>query len=349
MYFNRGRSEVKTVMYFTRMAIACLAFTTAAQAADVKLALVPGGPHPFFAPWEQAAADAKKDFGLAESQYAVPQEWKLDLQNKLLESLAAQGYNAFGIFPGDAAGTNSTMSELDGFGAPSVAIGGCTQSPSPAKFCLATDVYRSAYLGTKALIEAMGGKGTIMHAGSRLVDPNTQLRIAAIDKAIKEAGGGVTLYQHVTDTDSQETGDTKINGILAADAKSVDGIIATGYVSSVIAARALENLGDNRIKMIGIDDDPIVLEAIKKGVIQGTMAQNPYGQGYIAAYALKRLHEGCAMKSDAKFDENPQNSTFIDSGTLLITKDNIESYKSELKKVADGIIKGFDAKYLTCG
>ena len=25
-----------------------------ANAADVKVALVPGGPHPFFAPWEQA-------------------------------------------------------------------------------------------------------------------------------------------------------------------------------------------------------------------------------------------------------------------------------------------------------
>ena len=35
-----------------------------ADAADVKLALVPGGPHPFFAPWEQAAADAKRDFNI---------------------------------------------------------------------------------------------------------------------------------------------------------------------------------------------------------------------------------------------------------------------------------------------
>lgn len=318
-------------------------------AADVKLALVPGGPHPFFAPWEQAAADAKEAFGLAAAQYAVPQEWQLDLQNKLIESLAAQGYNAFGIFPGDASGTNETMAELDAFGAPSVAIGGCTQSPSPAKFCLATDVYRSAYLGTKALIEAMGGKGAIMHAGSRLVDPNTQLRIAAIDKAIEEAGPDVTLYQHVTDTDSQETGDAKINGVLAANAANIDGIIATGYVSSVIAARALENLGDGRIKMIGIDDDPIVLEAIEKGVIQGTMAQNPYGQAYIAGYALKRTLEGCTMKADAQFDENPQNSTFIDSGTLLISKDNIGSYRDELKAIADDIIESFDNKYLTCG
>lgn len=333
---------------FVLAAAVFLAGTSFASAADVKLALVPGGPHPFFAPWEKSASDAKAAFSLSESQYAVPQEWQLDMQNKLIESLAAQGYNAFGIFPGDATGTNETMAELESFGALSVAIGGCTESPSPAKFCFATDVYRSAYMGTKALIEAMGGKGSIMHAGSRLVDPNTQLRIAAIEQAIKEAGDGVKLYQHVTDTDSQETGDAKINGVLAADAANIDGIIATGYVSSVIAARALENLGDGRIKMIGIDDDPIVLAAIEKGVIQGTMAQNPHGQGYIAAYALKRLHEGCTVKEDAAFDENPQNKTFVDSGTLLISKDNVKTYGNELKDIADKIIADFDNKYLAC-
>ena len=316
--------------------------------AGTKLALVPGGPHPFFSPWEQAAADAAKDFKLEDGAYKVPQEWKLDLQNKLLESLAAQGFNAFGIFPGDAAGTNATMEELTSFGAPCVAIGGCTQSPSPAKFCLATDVYRSAYLGTKALIKAMGGKGAILHTGSRLVDPNTQLRIKAIDKAIAEAGPDVKLYQHLTDTDSQETGDKKINGLLAAKGAEVDGIISTGYVSSVVAARALRNIGDKRIKMIGIDDDPIVLQAIKDGFLQGTMAQNPYGQGYIAGYALDRLLNGCKMKKDAKFDNNPQNATFIDSGTLLIHAGNIDTYKAELKKIAEEIISNFETNYLTC-
>jgi ribose transport system substrate-binding protein len=321
---------------------------SSADAADVKVALVPGGPHPFFAPWEQAAADAKKDFNLADGEYKVPQEWKLDLQNKLLESLAAQGFNAFGIFPGDATGTNAMMQELLDFGAPSVAIGGCTQSPSPAQFCLATDVYRSVYIGTKQLIKEMGGKGSILHVCSRLVDPNTVLRIAAIDKAIEEAGPDIKLYQHLPDTDSQETGDQKINGLLAAKAAEIDGIISTGYVSSVVAARSLRNMGDKRIKMIGIDDDPIVLQAIKDGYLQGTMAQNPYGQGYIASYVLKRMHEGCEIKEGAPFQETTQNKTFIDSGTLLIHAGNIDTYKDELKKIAKDIIGSFEAKYMTC-
>ena len=44
--------------------------------------------------------------------FKVPSDWKLNLQTELIESLVAQGYKAFGIFPGDAVGINSTVAEL---------------------------------------------------------------------------------------------------------------------------------------------------------------------------------------------------------------------------------------------
>src|SRR5579863_10710633 len=89
-----------------------------AQASNNKIALIPGGPHPYFAPWEQAAADAKKDFGIGDVEYKVPTDWKLELQTELLESLASQGFKGFGIFPGDPVGVNSTITELKGAGIP---------------------------------------------------------------------------------------------------------------------------------------------------------------------------------------------------------------------------------------
>ena len=78
-------------MQFTRMrgalavalALGVALSPLAAAASDNKIALVPGGPHPYFAPWEQAAADAQKDFGVASVEYKVPAEWKLELQTEL--------------------------------------------------------------------------------------------------------------------------------------------------------------------------------------------------------------------------------------------------------------------------
>ena len=324
-------------------------FAGTAAASDNKIALIPGGPHPYFKPWEQAAADAKKDFGIAAVDFKVPSDWKLNLQTELVESLVAQGYKGFGIFPGDAVGINSTLSELKGAGIPSIALAGCAQDPTDAAFCLGTDVYHSAYLGTKELIKAMGGKGNIVHLAGLLVDPNTTLRVKAVETAIAETNGAVKLLQTVADTDAQEAADQKINALLAAQKEQIGGMIATAYIPSVVASKSLRTLGDKRIKFIGIDDDPIVLDAIKDGFISGTMAQNPYGQGYVGAYVLDLLVSGtCTVKADAPWIKTPQTVQFIDSGTLVINNANIASYKDDLKKVTGDIQSKFKATYLTC-
>lgn len=320
-----------------------------AGASDNKIALVPGGPHPYFAPWEQAAADAKKDFGIATVDFKVPTDWKLALQTELLESLAAQGYNAFGIFPADPVGINSTVAELASAGIPSAALAGCTQDPSDVAFCLGTDVYNSAYIGTKALIEAMGGKGNVVHLAGLLVDPNTTLRVKAVETAVAETNGAVTLLQTVADTDAQEAADQKINALIGAQKDEIGGMIATGYIPSVVASKVLRTLGDKRIQFIGIDDDPIVLDAIKDGFVAGTMAQNPYGQGYIGAYVMDIMASGgCAVKDDAPWVVTPQTAKFIDSGTLVINQANLETYKDDLKKITADIQGKFKDTYLNC-
>jgi ribose transport system substrate-binding protein len=320
-----------------------------ALASNSKIALVPGGPHPYFAPWEQAAADAKKDFGIGAVDLKVPSDWKLNMQTELLESLMTQGYNGFGIFPGDAVGINSTVEELASNKAPSIALAGCAQDPTKVAFCFGTDVFNSAYLGTQALIKAISGKGKIVHLAGLLIDPNTKLRMEAVEKAVKETNGTVTLVQHLTDTDQQEAADQKINALLGAQKDQIDGMVATGYIPSVVAAKSLRNLGDKRIKFVGIDDDKIVLDGIKDGFVAGTMAQNPYGQGYIAAYVLDLLaSETCTVKADAPFIKTLQTARFIDSGTLLINADNIASYKNDLKNITSEIQSTFKQKYLTC-
>ena len=320
----------------------------AAVASDHRIALVPGGPHPYFAGWEPGLTDAAKDFGIAKVEYQVPAEWKLETQTQLLESLAAQGTNAFGIFPGDAVGINSTLGELKAGGLPSIAIAGCAKDPTAAAFCFSTDVFQAAYVGTKALIAAMGGKGAIVHVAGLLVDPNTTLREQAVTKAVDETKGAVTLLQTVGDTDNQERGDQKINALLAAQKDKIGGIIATAYISSVVTATALRNLGDKRIKMVGIDDDKIVLNGIRDGFVAGTIAQNPYGQAYIGAYALDLLASGCTVKPDAPWITTPLTAHFVDSGTVVISANNVGTYAEDLKALTKKMQATFKDTYLTC-
>lgn len=334
------------VRFLTAASMALLLAATAAQAADTKAALVPGGPHPYFAAWADAAAAAAKDFGV-EAEYEVPPAWELSQQNEMIESLVAQGYNAFLVFPGDASGTNATLGELKDFDIPSAALAGCTEAPTPALFCLGTDVYNSAYLGTKELIEALGGSGKIAHFTGFLVDPNTQLRIEAVQKAADEADG-VEVIQVIADIDAPEPADEKINAFLAAQGGNVDGIVTTAWVPAVVAATSLRNLGDKRIKMVGIDHDEVVLKAIKDGFVHGTMLQNPYGQGYIGVYAMDQVRGGCTMKDDAPWQTTAQTDRFIDSGTAFVGADQVENYQEAMVRETDKIMADFKDKYLDC-
>ena len=108
--------------------------------AEVRVAIVPGGPHPYFLPMEGGLADSVAAFGLGQSEFKSPAEWKLDAQNQLINSMVAQGFNAFGIFPGDANATNATVDELVAKGIPVIATAGCLKDPTKSTFCLATDV-----------------------------------------------------------------------------------------------------------------------------------------------------------------------------------------------------------------
>jgi ribose transport system substrate-binding protein len=322
--------------------IALSAWATTAQAADAtKIALVPGGPHPYFAAWEKAGQDAMKDFNLGAADYRVPQKWELSVQNSLLESLLSQGYNAFLVFPGDPVGSNSTVQELTENGAPVIATAGCLKEPTTAAFCFGTDTGNSAYLGTKELIKAMGGKGRIAHFTGFLVDPNTQLRIDAVEKAAKETNGAVTVVQVIA-------AEEKINAYLAAHAGDVDGIVTTAWVPAVVASNALRKIGDKRIKMVGIDHDEVVLKAIKDGYVNGTMLQNPYGQGYIGSYALDKLRRGCKVKADAPFKTIALTNRFIDSGTVYADKDAVDNYIASMQAITKKIFADFDKTYLTC-
>lgn len=341
---------MKKTLSALMLATATLAMASAHAFAgsDTKVALVPGGPHPYFAAWEQAGADAVKDFGLGAGDYRVPQKWELSQQTQLLESLLSQGYNSFLIFPGDAVGTNTVVQEITENGGQALALAGCLKDPTPALFCMGTDTGNSAYLGTKELIKAMGGKGKIAHFTGFLVDPNTQLRIDAVKKAADETNGAVQVVQVIADIDAPQPAEEKINAYLAANAAGVDGIITTAWVPAVTAANALRKIGDKRIKMVGIDHDEVVLKAIKDGFVNGTMLQNPYGQGYIGSYVLDKLRSGCKLKEDAPWKSNALTNKFVDSGTVFVDASQVDTYVDAMRGISKTLMASMDKDFLSC-
>lgn len=307
----------------------------------VKVALVPGGAHPYFQPWIVGGKQAVTDFGIGATTFNETGEWDQTKQNAALDSLAAQGYTAFGIFGVSPTDINTTFENLKSKG---FAVGSLASCPAgtvnKADFCLSTDTGQAAYLAAKAVIKQMRGKGNLVHLTGNAVDANTVRRIAGVKKAIAETKGKVKLLTTITDIDKDlQTAQKAVSDLLAAKGKKINGIVTTAYNPAVAST---EGVGRTKlpIKVIAIDDDKKILNAIAKGIISGTVVQNPWGQGYVGSYVLAALNsKACTMK---------KSGLYVDSGSFLVTKANLKTYDAQRLAKSKSILKDFKTKYLTC-
>jgi ribose transport system substrate-binding protein len=267
-------------------------------------------------------------------------QWDQAKQNAAINSLAAQGYNAFGIFGVSPDNINSTFEDLKRQGYPVASLASCPAGDTDkADFCLSTDVELAAYKAGTAAIQAMGGQGNLVHLTGNKVDSNTQRRIAGIQKAVDEAGGKVTLLQTVTDIDKDlQTAQKAVADLLAAKGSQIQGIVNTAYNPAVASAEGVKQ-AKLPIKVIAIDDDQTILDGIKDGSVAGTVLQNPVGQALVGSYALMKLAGGCTMK---------QPGVVVDSGSFVVTKDNVANYDADRQAKTAELRTAFDSQYLSC-
>ena len=91
-----------------------------------------------------------------------------------------------------------------------------------------------------------------------------------------------------------------------------------------------------------------MLQAIKDGIIDGTMLQNPYGQGYIGTFAASKLRGGCTVKADAPFKSTALTHKFIDSGTVFVDATTVDTYIAAMQGITKDLMATFAATYLDC-
>ncbi|WP_344249052.1 substrate-binding domain-containing protein [Isoptericola hypogeus] len=311
------------------------------DAAGVKVTLVSGGSHPYFQPWEEAGQQAKSDFGLGEVTFNETAEWDQAKQNEVLNSLAAQGYNAFGVFGVSPTDINTTFKQLKDQGFAVGSIASCPAGDTnEADFCLSTDTEVAAYKAAQAAIEAMGGSGNLVHLTGNNVDANTQRRIAGVEKAVDETGGEVTLLTTVTDIDKDlSTAQKAVADLLAAKGSEINGFVSTAYNPAVASASAVKDSG-LPIEVVAIDDDVVILDGIKDGSVSATVVQNPAGQAYVGSYVLSQLQTKACTMADP--------GVVIDSGSFVVTQDNVETYDDERQAETDTILDQFKNELLTC-
>lgn len=294
--------------------------------------------HPYFDSVQKGVEGFIKETGI-EVKIQVGPDWTQDSQTQNVETLAAMGYTGFSIYPSDPSGANGLYEELTERGSYIVNFGTSTVKPTTASFAVATDVKYAAEVATEALIELMGGKGNILNVLEVVTDANTILRKQGVEEVVARYPD-VNIIQEIGDMTSIEESMEKIENAMAANIDKLDGIICTGYTTTVAATTILSpynQSGAKRINFIGIDDDPVVLEAIKNGSIDGTIAQNPYGHGYLSCEIISLLMDGYTPK---------EGMYFVNAGLSLVTITNVDNFDTSLKIVTEQIKGTLRTKYM---
>jgi len=194
-------------------------------------------------------------------------------------------------------------------------------SDAPRLAYIGTDPKKFGNLGAKAILKKFGDTPVKVAYMTAALDTRIGVdMVAGYEEILKTAPGG---YERLIIT---EDGADLLNSI-----KQFENIFNTypqcNLVVSVTgsgglaAAKAVQRKGlSGKVIIMAIDDIQQTLDSIRSGSIYGTMTQNFYRKGYQAAQWI------CDYKRTGKKPEQLIN----DSGTMVVTLENIDTYKNDM-------------------
>jgi ribose transport system substrate-binding protein len=208
--------------------------------------------------------------------------------------------------------------------------------------CVDADVpgsKRVLYIGTdniKAGQESLKRMATLLsNKGSIAVltiqgQHNLDDRVAGVAEALKNFPA-IKLTEILDDKGDARTAFDEVSALIQKKEK-VDGIICLEATGGSGAAEALHRLNiEGKLPIVAFDDDPETLDWIERGAIAATIAQKPYVMSYYGLKYLDDLHHNAVHQfKDWRTTLAPPMPVFVDTGTVIVEKNNLKMYREGL-------------------
>jgi ribose transport system substrate-binding protein len=201
-------------------------------------------------------------------------------------------------------------------------------------FFIGTNNYQAGLAGGKRLSQELRGHGTVV-VFTMPSQPNLNERLRGYKDSL-ESSPQIKLA-HIVDIkgDPRVAFDTT-TGFLANDKKEhIDAFVGLEALSGKEVATVLNNNSIKGRVVIAMDTDPETLEWIKKGVIAATIAQKPYTMAFVGLKMLDILHHQHLPNLDSDWSHNGFSPVpaFVDTGSAVVDKGNVESFESATKSL----------------
>jgi ribose transport system substrate-binding protein len=189
---------------------------------------------------------------------------------------------------------------------------------------IGTDNYQAGRLGGQMLVKHLRLRGNVVVF--------TMPGQANLDERLRGYSDVLAAYPQIKIV---EVVDIQGNPAVAFDrakqivgeGAKVDAFVCLEAMSGEEVAEVLDRNKSNKI-VIAMDTDEGTLNWIKQGRIVATIAQKPGTMGYFGLKMLDDLHHHKITPLDGNWSQNPNSPipTFVDTGSMLIDKDNVDAF-----------------------
>lgn len=270
--------------------------------------------HPFFGETTRGAEEAAEELGV--EVFAMgPDTPDISKQVSIIEGLIAQGVNGIGLGVLDPTALTPYINEAIKRGIPVVTFD--TDAPKSDRLCfIGTDNTSAGKNAAREVIRILTEKyGTPKGKICISMGVPTQLNLLQRVDGFKEV---ISEYPEVEIIDMQtgygdpEKTTANIENMVIAHPgmDALFGVDAQAGPSAVPVWKALKL----NIPIVTFDDLPDILQGVREGIVTVTIVQRQYNWGYIIVDSLLK-----ALK------DKPL-PVVMDTGTISVTKENVDTY-----------------------
>ncbi len=293
--------------------VALAAMTSMVSSANAAYALVmkgPGAGNPFWAAVEAGAKAKGAELGVEVIVVAPPAETDVQAQVSQVEDLIAQKVEGIALAPTDPGALAPVVDAAKAAGIPVVFVD--TLGSNEGVTFIGTNNEVGAALAAKYMCDNLPAGSEVAILQGVMAHSTAQFRANGAKSGLE--GCGLKVVAEQTAEWDRAKGLSVTENILAGN-PNIKGIFGSNDNMALGAVEALKAAAKTDVMVVGYDANPDAAAAVIAGDMAATIAQAPANMGGFGIQALVDLKAGKTIEA------------VIDTGTVLVTKDNAADFK----------------------
>ncbi|MDZ7378773.1 MAG: substrate-binding domain-containing protein [candidate division KSB1 bacterium] len=284
------------------------------------IAVIPKGTtHVFWQSVHAGAVKAATELGVDVHWLGPEKEDDRQQQIALVDNQVMKRVSGIVLAPLDAMALRRPVESAARRGVPVVIIDSDLKgSPDSYISFVATDNREGGRIAGRELVELLDRKGRVVLLRYMEGSASTENREAGFLEIVRQCPGIAVV------SDEQHAGATAAQALQASEnllmrfkdpagELTIDGIFCPNESSTYGMLQALRRQRlAGKVRFIGFDASPPLVEALRQGEIDGLVVQNPFRMGYLGVTVLCQHLQGQAVPK------------VIDTGVTLVTRANID-------------------------